>query len=425
MQLIGSIISDYKSVRHAEIPLGGLTVLCGPNGAGKTNLLEALGAHDPLAKAALRRMDGLDQARDPRVGLVTTFDVASDGTGPDAAMLLEMIAAPWAANMAPMEIPQGIGAYCGSCWWLDGGDLYPDAARVSLSAAYKVIRAALLASVPDSLHDLAGRFLDLLLDKPVLIVQEDFAVELACDRQTGKGRELMALGERLTSGVAGVLAHLIGPLSAWAGRWAPLTLLTRGPGAIGVGAPAGFGWVTERLGGVRVVSGDVDTAEAHLDRALEQAHDQLQHRPDHIEPEWADELCSVCLRADHGGRVDPAAYAPDKTHTDLSDLPFPFQGSPEWLEERDGWVHVRPTLRDTLAIIEKHANNNVPVSWPSTGRCVSTCGPSRSGTRPPAAAGSCSMSIPVPPSVSPPTGTAGLASSGFRTLSTTGYSGSH
>jgi len=50
MQLVGAIISDYKSVRHAEVPLGGLTVLCGPNGAGKTNLIEALGAHDPLAK---------------------------------------------------------------------------------------------------------------------------------------------------------------------------------------------------------------------------------------------------------------------------------------------------------------------------------------------------------------------------------------
>lgn len=368
MQLVGAIISDYKSVRHAEVPLGGLTVLCGPNGAGKTNLIEALGTYDPLAKTALRRMDGLDQARDVRVGLVATFDVASDGTGPDAATLLEMIAAPWAANMAAMDIPEGIGAYCGSCWWLYGGDLYADETRVSLSAAYHVIRAALLASVSEPVQDLAGRFLDLLLDKPVLIVQEDFAVELGCDRQSAKGRELMTLSERLANATDGAFAGLIGPLCAWTGRWPPLTLLTRGPGAVGTGVPVGFGWVTERLGGVRVVSGDADTAEAHLDRGLERAHDQLQHRPDNAESEWRDELCSVCLRPDHGGRVDPSAYAPDRAHTDYSDLPFPFQGSFKWLEERDGWVRVRPTLRDTLAIIEKHVSDYLPAFVAEHGR---------------------------------------------------------
>ncbi len=368
MQLVGAIISNYKSVRHAEVPLGGLTILCGPNGAGKTNLIEALGAHDPLAMTVLRRVDGLDKALDVRVGLVTKFDVASDGTGPDAAMLLEMIAAPWAANMKVRDISEGIGAYCGSCWWLEGGDLYADAARVSLSAAYQVIRASLLADVPEPLRDPASRFLDLLFDEPVLIVQEDFAVELSCDRQSAKGRELMTLSKCLTSVPDGVFSHLIGPLRGWTGRWPPLTLLTRGPGAIGTGVPAGFGWVTERLGGVRVVSGDVDTVEVHLDRALEQAHDRFQHRADNREPGWEDELCSVCLHADHGGRVDSGAYAPDNAHTDLSDLPFPFQGSSKWLEERDGWVRVRPTLRDTLAIIEKHANDVVPAFVTEHGR---------------------------------------------------------
>lgn len=166
MRLVGVIISDYKSVRHAELPLGGLTVLCGPNGSGKTNLIEALGSHDPLTKTALRRENGLDRTLDARVGLVTTFDVASDGTGPDTAMLLEMIAAPWAANMAVRDISEGIGAYCGSCWWLEGGDLYADTARDSLSAAYQVIRASMLADVPEPLRDPASRFLDLLLDKP-------------------------------------------------------------------------------------------------------------------------------------------------------------------------------------------------------------------------------------------------------------------
>lgn len=370
MQLIGAIISDYKSVRHVEVPLGGLTVLCGPNGAGKTNIIEALGAHDELAKSALRRREGLDQVRGARVGLVTTFEVTSEGTGPDAAVLLEMIVAPWVANMAPMDIPEGIGAYCGSCWWLDGGDLYADAARVSLSAAYQVIRTSLLASVPRPLRDPASRFLDLLLDKPVLIVQEDFAVELGCDRKSAKGRELMTLSERLTTVREGVFPHIIGPLREWTGRWAPLTLLTRGPGAIGTGVPAGFGWVTQRLGGVRVVSGDVDTVEAYLDRALELAHDQLQHRPRDLEPEWRDELCSVCLHEDHGGRVDPGAYAPDSTDTDISELPFDFQGSPKWLEERDGWVRVRPSLCDTLAIIERRANDLVPAFVAEQGRVI-------------------------------------------------------
>jgi hypothetical protein len=108
--------------------------------------------------------------------------------------------------------------------------------------------------------------------------------------------------------------------------------------------------------------------EVHLDGALEQAHDQLQHRPDYAETGLEDELCSVCLHADHGGRVDPAVYAPDDALTDISDLPFAFPGSPEWLEERDGWVRVRPTLRDTLAIIENRANELVPIFVSEQGR---------------------------------------------------------
>ena len=112
MHLLGAIISDYKSVRHAEVPLGGLTVLCGPNGVGKTNLIEALGAYDPLAKLTLSRTSGIGHVDQPRVALVTQFDVAADGTGPDASLLLEMIAAPWAAKIPAMEIPEGIGAYC-------------------------------------------------------------------------------------------------------------------------------------------------------------------------------------------------------------------------------------------------------------------------------------------------------------------------
>lgn len=360
MQLIGTIISDYKSILHAEIPLGGLTVLFGPNGAGKTNLIEALGAHDPLARAALSRSGGLDGARNARVGLVATFDVASSGTGPDAAALLDMIAAPWVIGMEPLDIPEGIGAYCGSCWWLDGGDLYADASRVSLTAAYGVIRKALMASVPEGLRDLASQFLDLLLDEPVLIVQEDFAVELSCDRQSAKGHNLMALSDALTGIPDGVFAHVLGPFREWTGRWPPLTLLTRGPSAGATQVPAGFGWISQRLGGIRVVAGDVDSVEAHLDSALVQTHDKFQHRPSDFDEGLDDEYCDVCLRADHGGRVDPAAYPPDNERIYDTDIPFPFQGSPKWLEEHDGWLRVRPSLRDALAIIEALTNERVP-----------------------------------------------------------------
>jgi hypothetical protein len=355
MDLLGAVISDYKSVRHAEIPLGGLTVLCGPNGVGKTNLIEALGAYDPLVKRALSRTSGIVQVGQPRVALVTRFDVAADGTGADASILLEMITAPWAAKIPAMEIPQGIGAYCGSCWWLNGGDLYSEAVRASLSSTYQVIRGALLASVPEPLRNLAGNFLDLILDNPVLFVQEDFAVDLSCDRQTEKGRKLWKLSEQLTDVPEGVFAHLLWTFRDWTARWPPLILLTRGPGADGTGAPVGFGWVAERFGGVRAVSVDVDTVESHLDRALEQAHDRLQHRPDLDEPELADALCSICLQPTHGGRVNPEIYS-----SNVPDDVLSFQGSPSWLEEQAGWVRIRPTLRDTLAVIEKQVNDRIP-----------------------------------------------------------------
>jgi hypothetical protein len=317
MHLLGAIISDYKSVRHAEVPLGGLTVLCGPNGVGKTNLIEALGAYDPLAKLALSRTSGIGHIDQPRVALVTQFDVAADGTGPDASLLLEMIAAPWAAKIPAMEIPEGIGAYCGSCWWLNGGDLYSEADRASLPATFQVIKNAFLADVPDALRGLASDFLNLLLDKPILFVQEDFAVDLSCDRQTEKGRELRKLSEQLTDLPDGVFEDLLGPFRDWTARWPPLILLTRGPGAVGTGAPVGFGWVTERFGGVQAVSVDVNTVETYLDQALEQAHDRLQHRPEPEEPELGDELCSVCLQPTHGGRVNLGLSAEISRANDL------------------------------------------------------------------------------------------------------------
>jgi energy-coupling factor transporter ATP-binding protein EcfA2 len=362
MELLGAVLSEYKSVRHAEIPLGGLTVLCGPNGAGKTNLIEALGAYDPLAESDLTRRGAPKQAGQPRVALVTRFDVTANGNGSDSSLLLEMIAAPWAAKMPAREISDGIGAYCGSCWWLGGGDLYADASRASLPAAFEVIRQTLLASVPLPLRDLAGRFLDLLLDKPVLFVQEDFAVDLSCDRNTEKGRELWTLSEKLMELPDGVFAHILGPFRDWTARWPPLTLLTRGPGAEGTGVPAGFTWIADRLGGIQAISVDPDTIEEHLDDALERAHDVIQHQPYDMPYDWpeeADGLCEVCLSPTHGGRVDPQIYDGD---------PLTFQGSPKWLEEHDGWVRVRPTLRDTLAVIEGQAQERMPTFAQQHGR---------------------------------------------------------
>ncbi|MET7920724.1 AAA family ATPase [Streptomyces avermitilis] len=67
MRVIGAIVADYKSIRQAEVALGGLTVLLGPNGSGKTNIIEAIGAHDPVARHALRRSDGRDPALQARL----------------------------------------------------------------------------------------------------------------------------------------------------------------------------------------------------------------------------------------------------------------------------------------------------------------------------------------------------------------------
>ena len=362
MELVGAIISDYKSLHQVEVPLGGLTILFGPNGAGKTNIIEALGAHDPLARDALRRTGGQQSQDSARVGLVTRFAVAPDGTGHDAERLLEMLAAPWAAGLAPLDITEGIGAYCGSCWWLEGGDLYDEADRSSLAAAYRVVRAALLTAAEPEVRAIAGQLIDLLLDEPVLVVQEDFAVELSFDRATPKGAEIMRMGDAIRAGAHGVLGHLLGPMFGWTGRWPPLTTMSRGPGAESADdgdtiTPAGFGWVVDQLGGVRVVSGDIDALEAVLDETLEAVHDALWHRPDEGYNPPADEFCTTCLRPDHGGRVDPAAN--------------PFlarQVRPDWVETTDGWSRVRLSMTAALAVLEEETNLQFPAFVSEQGR---------------------------------------------------------
>lgn len=351
MELLGAIVSGYKSLNQVQVPLGGLTVLFGQNGAGKTNIIEALGAHDPLAREELRRSGG-QQAHDrARVGLVTRFRVFADGTGPDAPPLLEMLAAPWAAGMSPRDITEGIGAYCGSCWWLEGGDLYSEADRATLTSAYAVVRTSLLADVePVALAD-ATALLDLLLEDPVLIVQEDFAVELSFDRATPIGAEIVRLAAAIGEYADGVFGHLLSSLQSWTGRWPPLMKMMRGPGAQpsdddDIVVPVGFGWLVEHLGGVRVVSGDVAALEAALDRALEGAHDALWHRP----VDGVDEFCENCISPDHGGRVDPARDPYLARHVPRA----------TWVDTVDGWSRVRPSLIAAIGVVEEETNRQLP-----------------------------------------------------------------
>lgn len=337
------------------MPLGGLTVLFGPNGAGKTNVIEALGAHDPLARRSLERVGGQRSEDRARVGLVARFNVDVEGSGPDAGRLLEMLAAPWAEGIAPLDITDGIGAYCGSCWWLDGGDLYDEADRASLTEAYAVIRGSLIAGADPDQRERAGRLLDLLLGDPMFIVQEDFAVELTFDRATPRGSEIVGLADGLRVSGDNVLSHLLGPLRSWTGRWPPLTTMSRGPGAepadpdIEPVTPAGFDWVVSQLGGVRVVSGDLHVIEAGLDKSLEEVHDALWHRP--FDEGWGaeDQLCATCFGSDHGGKVDAdepvSPAAPPR---------------PAWLESRDGWSRVRPSLASAFSVIEDEANRQLP-----------------------------------------------------------------
>lgn len=354
MQLIGAVISEYKSLDQTDVPLEGLTVLFGPNGAGKTNVIEALAMHDPVARARLPRLHGHMVGR-PRVALVTRFDTSANGVGPDADVLLEILATPWVAGVPQVEISEGIGAYCGSAWWLYGGDLYDPVSRSDLPASYSVVRSAFMAGVPPELQPAANELLDLLFEQPLFLVQEDFAVELSCDRGAASAQRLVPLAEELSELSDGTLSELVAVLRSWTGRWPPLMLMSRGPGAEGTDedeelVPSGYRWVSERLGGVQVVSGDVDTIEQHLDLALETAHDRLLHRPARLDygDDPNDVYCERCLHPNHGGRVDPEAYSGH------------YPGSAEWLEERNGWIRVRPSLLTALGAIEAETNSRLP-----------------------------------------------------------------
>ncbi|MET7918633.1 hypothetical protein ABZU45_22535 [Streptomyces avermitilis] len=196
------------------------------------------------------------------LGLVVKLDIDSAGHGADAELLRQMMVWPWQEGLRPREITDGIGAYCGSAWWLYGGDLYDPSDRATLKGCYHVVRRSLIHGVPASAAADAQRLVDLLLTNPVLIVQENFMVELACDRSSTAGQEATELAWRVQPLLSeGPLRDIVGVLTSWTGRWPPLTAFTRGPSSSSPAVPAGFEWVTGRLGGVRVVDGDAVAVE--------------------------------------------------------------------------------------------------------------------------------------------------------------------
>jgi hypothetical protein len=370
MRLVGATISDYKSINQAELPLERLTVLFGANGAGKTNIIEALGIHDPLARAVLRRDGGDDRYRRARVGIVAQLDVTREGDGAEADLLLEMLSTPWDSEMDMDEVSQYLGAYCGATWWMNGGNLRDPSSRTTLTAAYAAITTAILADVPGHRSADAHELLGLLLEQPHLLIQEDFAVSLTSDRNTPTGRRIIELAHRMTDVNGGPLGHDLGVLRSWTGRWPPLMVLSCGPGAEPSDVdeplvPAGFGWLSDHLGSVHVVSGDVSTIERHLDGALVAVHDRLFHRPVPDDDDtdlsgWADYWCEHCIQPDHGGHVDPDMY-----RTTFG----PYRSPGEWLESRDdAWIRVRPSLQTALSVIEDDANERLPAFVSQQGR---------------------------------------------------------
>lgn len=357
MRLLGAAIGQWKSIWDTAIPLDGLTVLVGANGAGKTNVLEAIGLHDPQSLLSLSRVRR-DQIRSggARVGFAVQFDTDAMGGGPDAEVVRELIVAPWVIAEGPSSVHENIGAYCGDSWSSGGASLKSSSDQASLSAVYRVVKSALLAGAPDAAKGWAEEILDLLFNKPVLVIQEDFAVYLSCDREASSFQRINELSKLLCPQVAeGPLQSISGVLGYWKNRFPPLLLLGCGPSALSGEGATGFQWVLEQLGRVRVVSAHLDLVESDLQDSLEVLHDSMWHE------EGAEVWCESCIRPDHGGWVDPSGYANlTRSQTLEKDAPW-WHEKERWLEELpDGWVRVRPQLTAALQVLEEESNRLLP-----------------------------------------------------------------
>lgn len=359
MQLLAAVVSQYKSIAFCEIPLDGMTVLLGRNGAGKTNVIEALAVHDPMLRADLTASRRLSRSPDSRIGLVVRFDTYHNGEGPDSDLLRELIVAQWLTGFDPNYLATEFGDYCESAWWLYAeSNLLDENDQRTLSDCLRVIRESILVGVSPEHLRIAESFVDAVFDQPVLIIQEDFAIELSCDPSDPVIQSTLSL-KIDSGGRQSAFYDMLGALHYGGGRWWPLIRLSTYLPEGRSGA-AGFDWVMDRFGGIAVVSGDVDTLEHHLDSMLPRIHDQLLHRPDEDEDlDVPHSGCRRCMFADHSGRVDPLAY--QQSERDMNSmLPYQYEENPNWLEEQDDWFRVRPDLYTVLRIIEEEANRSLP-----------------------------------------------------------------
>jgi len=352
VQLVAAVIANYKSIESCEVPLDGLTVLLGRNGAGKTNVIEALAAYDPAprtAHAETRRFANVDGTR---LGLVVRFQTNRDGTGPDSELLRELITAHWRAGSDPTDLAIETGAYCGSTWWLySGANLFDEHDRRSLGSCIQIIKESLLFGVEARDLAFATRMVEELLEEPIVIIQEDFAVELSCNPDSPILREALQL-DISGRGCESAFYDLVSVAqNGFPDRqWQPLIRLSTGLSDDARTRAAGFDWTIDRFGGITWLSGDVETLEKHLDNMLPRIHDQILHSPpllNDVPYEWD---CEVCMDADHAARVDPSIY---------EEIGF-FPENKTWLEEQDGWYRIRPSLRAALSIVEEEANRSLP-----------------------------------------------------------------
>jgi hypothetical protein len=349
--LLAAVIANYKSIKSCEVPLDGMTVLLGRNGAGKTNLIEALAAHDLALRSGLAETRRLARPEQTRVGLVVRFQSTTNGNGPDSELLRELITAHWRSGSDPTDLAIETGAYCGASWWLySKADLFDENVQGSLGDCLAVIKASILFGVETKHLALAAKLVDELFEEPVLIVQEDFAVELSCTPDNPTLLEAMDLDLSDTDESAFYHLVMVARSGVLKQQWKPLIRLSTGRSPDTPTRAAGFDWTVNRFGGITWLSGDVETLEAHLDSMLPQIHDKIFHSAPLLNGVPYDWECEICMDADHGARVDPSIY---------EEIGF-FPESKTWLEEQGGWYRIRPSLRAALSVVEEEANRSLP-----------------------------------------------------------------